>query len=216
MHTQHSFSSLKDLLRSPSSPKETLGFLVGSQSSSPPSSWTNTDSSKPSDSDSSADKFGVLSFEEESSFSSLKYSVDSSFPFSSATPLSSSSDLSSDLSKTKETAMAPIEEKVDHDRYLGFGNNPAKFGGKIIPPPISCLKLFQEGEPYVYLNYGNEDGKDNSFTVEEIRIPREMFHASREGGRLKLYFAGSSRNGFAGSSQEKEEEEEGGEEEGSQ
>ncbi|KAJ4839104.1 hypothetical protein Tsubulata_014913 [Turnera subulata] len=80
------------------------------------------------------------------------------------------------------------------------------------PPPIPCLKLFQEGKPYVYLNYGNEDGNDNSFTVEEIRIPRKMFHASREGGRLKLYFAGTSRNAVAGSTHEKEKEEEGEEE----
>lgn len=58
----------------------------------------------------------------------------------------------------------------------------ARSNGKRFLPPISTLG--KSGKPWMYFKSYRNDGR---FVLREMRIPtQELFHASREDGRLKL------------------------------
>lgn len=57
---------------------------------------------------------------------------------------------------------------------------------RLFPPPISCLKTAKSGDPIVYFRFDENYG---TFVPEERRIHRhDLLCASRNSGRLKLYF----------------------------
>ncbi|KDP43381.1 hypothetical protein JCGZ_26481 [Jatropha curcas] len=117
-----------------------------------------------------------LSLDKRSHSSSSSCFLQSPLSLSTLFP-SSPLDLSSQVKANEKDAM---EEKKE----INVKNLHAKNG--LFPPPISCLKLVKAGNPYTYLSF-NEG--DESFVLEEIRIPnRDIFRASRENGRLKLFF----------------------------
>ncbi|WCJ19101.1 hypothetical protein M5689_001406 [Euphorbia peplus] len=66
--------------------------------------------------------------------------------------------------------------------------NDEKPPPKTYPPPISCLKLFKKGKNCTY--YSCNNNQEDEVVVEDVTVPNhDMFHANREGGRLRLYFA---------------------------
>ncbi|CAK7325220.1 unnamed protein product [Dovyalis caffra] len=173
------FSGLKDQLKTPSPPKPTL-----LRSQSIPASWGSSIFSNPNEANNVnnvADEFVHLSLEE----CSLSFvdSLDATLSFSSSFPSScllNLSDVQSEASSGLEEEIKNVETK----KYVAFGNSTKKKG--LFPPPISCLKLFNKGTPYGYLNYNEET---DSFVLEEIKIPQgDMLRASRSGGRLRLTF----------------------------
>ncbi|EEF46597.1 uncharacterized protein LOC112534278 [Ricinus communis] len=128
----------------------------------------------------------------ETALSSYYYLVDTPSPFLS---MSSSSiyDLSLQDESDEKVAMDANDELVKPSSLksgrvaVGKGLEPLKDStGRLYPPPITCLKLFKTGKPYTYLTFKEDDG---SFVFENIKIPnRDILHASRAEGRLKLYF----------------------------
>ncbi|KAI4347858.1 hypothetical protein L6164_008635 [Bauhinia variegata] len=108
------------------------------------------------------------------------------------------SPLGKDLPKTIDTKN-PIESLVKKESKSKQKMKPGKemveeivkkgprtyLEGILIPPPISCLKHVKVGKSYTYLRFDKE--LDN-YVLEEIKIPnRDLFHASRDNGRLRLY-----------------------------
>ncbi|KAF7063133.1 hypothetical protein CFC21_069664 [Triticum aestivum] len=61
----------------------------------------------------------------------------------------------------------------------------ARGGKRVFPPPISVIGA--AGKPWQYLRAQRGGGR---LVLREVRIPsRELLHACREDGRLKLHFA---------------------------
>ncbi|KAI4347862.1 hypothetical protein L6164_008639 [Bauhinia variegata] len=76
---------------------------------------------------------------------------------------------------------------IDKDKQQEIKTKPSRSASKgySIPPPISCLRKVNDGEPYSYVRF---DGETDSYVVEEIKVPNQsLFRASRENGSLKLY-----------------------------
>ncbi|KAJ9128626.1 hypothetical protein P3X46_034680 [Hevea brasiliensis] len=163
-----------------------------SSASSSSSSWVHT---KPTNSTPISD-FSDLSLEETSLSSSFHF-LDAQLSLSSLFS-SSSFELNSLLAETDEKDDMYKKEEIHHLKNLSSGKPLTR--GRLFPPPISCLKIFKTGRPYTYLSFNEED---DSFVLEEIRIPKsDIFRASREDGRLRLFFDHS------GKEEEEEEEEE--------
>ncbi|KAJ8756309.1 hypothetical protein K2173_025121 [Erythroxylum novogranatense] len=80
------------------------------------------------------------------------------------------------------------KKRIMNNTCLYLGNSPVcADSNRLFPPPISSLKLVKKGKSVVFINCKPEE---NCFVVDKVRVPLGgMFAASREGGRLKLYFA---------------------------
>ncbi|KAJ7974881.1 Protein FANTASTIC FOUR like [Quillaja saponaria] len=179
--SQNSFSSLKDVLKRYSSSISNMIPFPKKFTSSPSSSIysINVDGLGSI----IGENFEMLSLEE-SSFESVSLPP--------ASPLSSP--VSTDFSLESE-----IESHDDHEVEIIKGYREIKkegsdeiekvplrtFTGRVVPPPISSLKLIKTGKPYAYLEY---DEDTETYVVDQVNIPnRDMLLARRENGRLNMY-----------------------------
>ncbi|KAJ7970587.1 protein FAF-like, chloroplastic [Quillaja saponaria] len=167
--SQHSFSSLKDVLKKTSSlPSFSKTFISYSSSSSFDSNVVGVDSI--------TDKFEVLSLEE-SSFASVT-------PPSS--PVSDFSLIGSPNGSDDEKEIIKGYHEIKNEENDEIEKVPLQtFTGRLVPPPISSLKRVEKGKPCAYLKY---DGEIDGYIVDEVNIPDgDVLLANREDGGLKMF-----------------------------
>ncbi|KAF7820435.1 protein FANTASTIC FOUR 1 [Senna tora] len=96
-----------------------------------------------------------------------------------------------------KTALVPgegekkvLEGVAEEEKKNGNGNGGGGGGGGgrvvVWPPPITCLRNVKKGKPYCFMGF---DEETQSYVVDQVNIPNApFFQASREDGRLKLFF----------------------------
>lgn len=100
---------------------------------------------------------------------------------------SESSESSGDVDLGDVTEEKEAEQAFPYKRHHNSDDHmPARTRGRrVFPPPISVIGA--AGKPWQYLRAHRGDGR---LVLREVRIPsRELLHACREDGRLKLHFA---------------------------
>ncbi|KAA8534565.1 hypothetical protein F0562_032082 [Nyssa sinensis] len=151
-------------------------------------SQKNTKTEKPYEDPCVTEMFGELYFKENhsSSLQSLPpplmplpiLSSSSSAPLPNSTPQTTTKKLNGDTNHEKEKS---TKNKCMYTKSLQTSKE------RLFPPPISFLKLFKTGKPFVYLKLDENTG---DFVHEEIRIPPlDVLCTLRENGLLKLNFA---------------------------
>ncbi|KAJ0972715.1 hypothetical protein J5N97_020674 [Dioscorea zingiberensis] len=80
------------------------------------------------------------------------------------------------------SGMSDKEEKTADRQSRCCSEVKTRSNGRLFPPPISTLG--KSGKPWMYFKSYRNEGR---FVLREMRMPtQELFHASREDGRLKL------------------------------
>ncbi|KAK3030726.1 hypothetical protein RJ639_037223 [Escallonia herrerae] len=161
-----SFSSLKDLLKEPKSPKSKLH-----ESSTSSQTRENPDVTK---------MFGELYFK--GSPSPLPTSdLLPTMPLN-ASRRTTNTPLNAKYEKKESLTFQRLPKLVSADDCMY-----ANCEERLFPQPISCLKQRKNGEPFVYLKREKDLGR---FVQEEINIGSEgVMCASRGNGRLKMNVA---------------------------